>query len=332
MANMARLRTAVIGVGYMGKFHAEKLAACTEAELVALADRDAARAREIAAALGCAAVADFRELLGRIDAACVAVPTALHREVVGACLEAGVHVLVEKPLARSLEEADALLERARTRNLVLQVGHLERFNPAFRALAARPARPLFIDIERLSAFKPRGADVDVVLDLMIHDLDLVLALARAPVAAVSASGFRVLTGAIDIANAQIEFADGCVASLAASRVSQSAVRKFRVFWRDLYVSADLQGHRLRYVRRRGAGGASGVEGSPASIADGSIEETEERFEQTDALRAQAEAFVRAAKERAAPQVTGEEGRRALALALRVSELVRERLARHEALQ
>ncbi|MGH8704457.1 MAG: Gfo/Idh/MocA family protein, partial [Burkholderiales bacterium] len=289
---------------------------------------DAARAREVAAGLGCAPLTDFRELLGRIDAACVAVPTAAHREVVGACLEAGVHVLVEKPLARSLGEADALLERARAKSLVLQVGHLERFNPAFQALAGRSGRPLFIDIERLSAFKPRGTDVDVVLDLMIHDLDLVLALARAPVEGVSACGFRVLTGAIDIANARIEFADGCVASVSASRVSQSPVRKLRVFHQDLYVSADLQGHKLRYVRRGGAGGASGVEGPPAQSGGGGIEETEERFERTDALRVQAEAFVRAVRERAAPQVSGEQGRRALALALQVSELVQARLERH----
>ncbi len=313
---MEKLRTAVVGVGYMGRFHAEKLAACADADLVAVADADAGRAREVATALGCAALADFRELLGRIDAACVAVPTAAHREVVGACLEAGVHVLVEKPLARSLEEADALLERARARSLVLQVGHLERFNPAFQALAGRSGRPLFIDIERLSAFKPRGTDVDVVLDLMIHDLDLVLALARAPVAGVSACGFRVLTGAIDIANARIEFADGCVASVSASRVSQSPVRKLRVFHQDLYVSADLQGHRLRYVRKAGGG----------------IEESEQRFERTDALAVQAEAFVRAVRERAALQVSGEQGRRALALALQVAELVNERLQRHSLTQ
>jgi predicted dehydrogenase len=298
----------------MGRFHAQKLAACAGAELVAVVDSDASRARAIAADLGCAAETDYRRMLGAIEAAAVAVPTEKHYEVVRACLEAGVNVLVEKPLARSVREADELLELARAKKMVLQVGHLERFNPAFRALAADAERPLFIDIERLAPFTPRGSDVDVVLDLMIHDLDLVLALASAPVEQVSACGFRVLTDAIDIANARIEFADGCVASVSASRVSQSPVRKLRVIRTNEYVSADLQGHRLRYVRMGEAG----------------IVETERSFERTDALRLQAEAFVRAVRERDAPAVGGDEGRRALELALTVSELVQARLARYGA--
>jgi len=305
------LRAAAIGVGYMGRFHAQKLAASYAADLIAVVDADAARAREVAAELDCAAETDFQRLLARVDVACVAVPTERHHAVVGACLEAGVHVLVEKPLARTVAEADDLLARASARNLVLQVGHLERFNPAFRALAAEPGRPLFIDIERLAPFKARGTDVDVVLDLMIHDLDLVLALARAEVETVSACGFRVLTDAIDIANARIEFADGCVASVSASRVSQAPVRKLRVFRHDEYVSADLQGHRLRHVRRK----------------DGGIAETETRFERADALRLQTEAFLRAVREGSAPDVSGAEGRRALDLALRVGALIRERLER-----
>lgn len=310
---MKKLRTAVIGVGYMGKFHAEKLAACAGAELAAVIDADAARAKEIAAASGCAHGTDHRPWLPRIEAACVAVPTERHYEVVRDCLEAGVHVLVEKPIARTLAETDALLELARSKRLVLQVGHLQRFNPAFQALAAQEGRPLFIDIERLAPFKARATDVDVVLDLMIHDLDLVLALAKAPVEQMSACGFRVLTGAIDIANARLEFADGCVASLTASRVSQSPVRKLRVFRHDAYVSADLQGQRLRHVRRGGGG----------------IEETEQAFERADELRAQAEAFVRAVREGGTPLVSGEQGRSALALALEIGELVNQRLQKHE---
>ena len=295
----------------MGRFHAQKLAASYAADLIAVVDADAARAREVASELGCAAETDFRRLLGRVDAVSVAVPTERHHEVVGACLDAGVHVLVEKPLARSVAEADDLLARAAARGLVLQVGHLERFNPAFRALAAEPGRPLFIDIERLAPFKARGTDVDVVLDLMIHDLDLVLALAKAEVEAVSACGFRVLTDAIDIANARIEFADGCVASVSASRVSQAAVRKLRVFRQDLYVSADLQGHRLRHVRRE----------------PGGIRETETRFERADALRLQSDAFLNAVRDGSAPEVSAAEGRRALDLALRVGGLIGARLER-----
>jgi len=310
---MSKTRIAVFGVGYMGNFHAQKFASIADAELVAVADANAGRAAEVAAQLKCAHASDYRALLPRIDAACVAVPTEKHYEVVRACLEAGVHVLVEKPLARTLAEADEMLALARARGKVLQVGHLQRFNPAFEALAAETAKPLFIDIERLAPFKARGTDVDVILDLMIHDLDLALALARAPIEQVSAAGFRVLTGAIDIANARLEFADGAIASLSASRVSQAPVRKLRVFRRDGYVSADLQGQKLRFVRRG---------------SDGGIEQTEQSFERRDELQAQAEAFVRAVRGGAAPEASGEQGRQVLALALQVARLVDERLARH----
>jgi len=300
---MKKPRIAVIGVGYMGKFHAEKFAASPNAELVAVIDADPSRATH---------GTDYKPWLGKIDAAVVAVPTQQHFRVVKDCLEAGVHVLVEKPIATTLEEADGLLELARAKGLILQVGHLQRFNPAFQALVAQGGRPLFIDIERLAPFKARGADVDVVLDLMIHDLDLVLALAKAPIEQVSASGFRVLTDAIDIANARIEFADGSIASVSASRVSQSPVRKLRVFRHDAYVSADLQEQRLRHVRKNGD----------------TIVESEQAFERADELRAQAEAFLQAVRGHSAPLVTGEQGRQALALALQVGRLVEERLARH----
>jgi len=300
-----KLKTAVIGAGYMGRFHAEKFGAISE--LVAVIDADPARATH---------GTDYTPWLSKIDAACVAVPTEHHFRVVKDCLEAGVHVLVEKPLARTLAEADALLELARTRGLMLQVGHLQRFNPAFAALASQGGRPLFIDIERLAPFKARGTDVDVVLDLMIHDLDLVLALARAPLEDVSACGFSVLTEAIDIANARIEFADGCVASVSASRVSQAPVRKLRVFRHEGYVSADLQGQKLRHVRKGASAGAAG------------IEESEQAFPRVDELRAQAEAFLASVRGGSAPVVSGEQGRDALALALRIGELVGERLARH----
>jgi len=305
---MKKIRTAVIGAGYMGKFHAGKLAVSANAELIAVIDADASRATH---------GTDYKPWLGKIDAAVVAVPTEHHHRVARDCLEAGVHVLVEKPISRTLEEADALLALARAKGLVLQVGHLQRFNPAFQALAAQGGRPLFIDIERLAPFKVRGTDVDVVLDLMIHDLDLVLALARAPVEQVSASGFRVLTDAIDIANVRIEFADGCIASVSASRVSQAPVRKLRVFRHDSYVSADLQGQKLRTVRK----------GREGENADG-IVETEQSFERADELRLQAEDFLRAVRERGTPLVSGEQGRQALALALQVGRLVEERLARH----
>lgn len=294
----------------MGRYHAQKLAARSDCKLVAVADIDSARARALAAAHGCAAFVDYREVLGLAEAAVISVPTERHREVAGACLEAGLHVLVEKPLAVDLPESRELISRANQKNLVLQVGHVERYNAAFRALAARMQRPLFIEAERLSGFKMRGADVDVVLDLMIHDIDLALALAKGQATGVSACGFRVLTGDIDIANARIEFSDGCVANLSASRVSQAPVRKLRVFQADMYVSADLQAGKLRYVRQTG----------------GAIEEIEESHS-GDALAAQAEAFVDAIQHKNRVPVDGEGGARALELALEVGRLVRERLKR-----
>jgi predicted dehydrogenase len=308
---MKRLKTAVIGAGYMGRLHAQKLAARADVQLCGVADIERSRAQALGAALGCAAHGDWKAALAGVEAAVVAVPTARHTEVVGACLEAGLHVLVEKPIAGTLEDAAKLVSLAERRGVVLQVGHVERFNAAFGAMAARMDRSLLIDAERLSGFRGRGADVDVVLDLMIHDLDLALALGRAEVEQVSACGFRVLTRDIDIANARIEFANGCVANLSASRVSQSPVRKLRVFQPDLYVSADLQAGRLRYVRQ----------------VAGEIDEVEERYEGGDALAAQAAAFVGAVRGEQSVAVSGEHGRRALELALTVGRLIRDRLQR-----
>lgn len=295
----------------MGRYHAEKLAARSDCKLVAVADLDAARAQALAGRHGCPAFADYRKAIAAADAAVVSVPTERHHEVAGACLEAGLHVLVEKPIAVDLAQSESLVSLARSNNLVLQVGHVERYNAAFRALAGRMQRPVFIEAERLSGFKQRGADVDVVLDLMIHDLDLSLALAKGEVADVSACGFRVLTRDIDIANARIEFSDGCVANLSASRVSQAPVRKLRVFQTDLYVSADLQAGKLRYVKQAG----------------GTIEEQEESHAGGDALATQAQAFVTSILEKRPTGVDGESGRKALKLALEVGRLVRERLKR-----
>ena len=295
------MKLAVIGAGHMGRFHAEKFSRLPGVELAAVVDREAARAT----------VSDYRTVIGKIDAAVVAVPTDLHHEVARACLERGLHVLVEKPLAATLAEADDLVDLAAKKNLVLQVGHVQRYSSAFRALAARVDRPLYIDAERLAGFKQRGAEVDVILDLMIHDLDLALSLARVEVSAVSACGFRVLTSDIDIASARVEFANGCVADLSSSRVSQAVVRKFRVFQPGLYASADLQGGKLRYVRQ----------------SEGAIQETEETHAGGDALEAQAQAFLEAVQKRNPPAVDGVEGRRVLKLALDIGRLVRERLAR-----
>jgi len=289
----------------MGRYHAQKLPRLPGVELAAVVDADLARAQ----ALGVAAFTDYRAIFGKADAAVIAVPTDRHYEIARDCLQHGLHLLIEKPIATSLAQADELIALAESRKLVLQSGHVERYNRAFDALTARMDRPVFIEAERLAGFKVRGADVDVVLDLMIHDLDLATALARAEPVAVSACGFRVLTRDIDIANARIEFANGCVANLSASRVSQASVRKLRVFQPGVYVSADLQAGKLRYVRE----------------AAGAIAETEETYEGGDALAEQAAAFAAAVAGRERVRIDGREGRRALELALTVGRLVRERL-------
>lgn len=317
MANK-KLRAAVVGVGYLGQFHAEKLAAAPGVELVAVVDADAARARSVAAKFGCAAHDDPRSLAGAVDLVSIAVPTPRHRDVALPFLEAGVHVLVEKPIATTLAEADALIAAAKKGGALLAVGHLQRFNPAFRALFASLGKPLYIECERLAGFKQRGIDVDVVLDLMIHDLDLVLSMAKSELAQVSACGFHVLTDSIDLASVRLEFADGCVANLSASRVSQQPVRKLRVFQADGYASADLQAGRLRIVRRDAKGGG--------------IAEDESSYDDRDELRAEILNFVDAARGGRPPLVGGEDGRKALALALEVGRLVRARLERFKAVQ
>jgi predicted dehydrogenase len=285
----------------MGRYHAEKFSRLPGVELAAVVDPDPSRAK----------ITDYRTILDRVEAAVIAVPTDRHHEVAKAFLERGVHVLVEKPLAATLEEADDLVNLAAKKKAVLQVGHVQRYSNAFKALAKRVDKALYIDAERLAGFKQRGAEVDVILDLMIHDLDLACSLARSEVTEVSACGFRVLTKDIDIATARIEFANGCVADLSASRVSQSVVRKFRVFEPGLYASADLQAGKLRYVRQE----------------SGEIRETEEMHSGGDALAAQAESFMLAVTKNHPVPVDGAEGRRVLKLALEIGRLVRERLAR-----
>src|SRR5688500_11032104 len=306
------LRAGVIGVGSLGRYHAQKYAALDGIELAGVADLDASRARAVAAEIGCRAVADCRDLLSGLDIASVVVPTESHHEVARACLEAGVHVLVEKPISRTLQEADALIALAARRGLTLAVGHLERFNPAFVDLYGMLDRPFFMEAERLGGFKGRATDVDVVLDLMIHDIDLMLAMMPSKVASVSACGFQVLTDHVDIANARFEFEDGAVADLSASRVSRSPVRKLRVFGTNFYGSADLQLPELRVERRPGADGPEG---------------TARTYEKPDARKTEIEAFVAAVRGEPARIVSGAEGRDALALALAVNDGIVGRLER-----
>ena len=303
LAGGPRLRTAVIGVGYLGRFHAEKYAANPAAELVAVADVDPARARAVAAALGVEAVTDYRALAGRIDCASVAVPTQLHHAVACDLLDAGVDVLVEKPLTMTVDEGKALLELAVRRGRVLQVGHLERFNPAIRALDGIVREPRFIECHRLAPFTERGTDVDVVLDLMIHDLDVILSMMPSPLRSVEAVGAPVLTNSVDIANARLRFANGGIANVTASRVSLKRERKLRIFQPDAYLSVDYGERRVLICRRE-----PGPDGLPAL----SLEERE--VPEADALGSEIDAFLSAVRERETPPVTGWDGLRALEVA------------------
>ena len=306
------LNAGVIGVGSLGRYHAQKYAALPGVVLQGVADIDPARAQTASRETVCRAFTDYRALLPDLDLVSVVVPTESHFEVASACLEAGVHVLVEKPITRTLEEADALIALAERRGRVLAVGHLERFNPAFAELSGMLDRPFFMEAERLGGFKGRGTDVDVVLDLMIHDLDLMLAVMPSKVVSVSACGFRVLTDHVDIANARFEFADGAVADLSASRVSRTPVRKLRVFGTNFYASADLQLPELRVERAPGPNGSS-------SIA--------QTYDKPDALLTEIEAFVSAVQGGPARIVSGPAGRDALALALQVNDGIHARLER-----
>jgi predicted dehydrogenase len=309
---MMPLRCAVIGAGYLGRFHAQKYATLAGCTLAGVADPEPAARARIAAELGAPVVADHRELLGGVDAVSVATPTTLHHAVARDFLEAGAHVLVEKPITVTAAEARELIRIAAAHGRVLQVGHLERFNPVIVAVAGELSRPRFIESNRLAPFKARGTDVSVVLDLMIHDIDLIEHIVQSPIASIDAIGAPVFTDEIDIANARIRFESGCVADVTASRISMKSERKLRVFQADSYLSIDLQQKLLTLVRR------------PAVIEAGampSVAVEERSFEQGDALLAEIESFVAAIRSGGRPVVSGEDGLRALETATRIAELV-----------
>jgi len=312
---MQKVRTAVIGVGYLGRFHAQKYAALPSAELVAVVDASEENRAKVAAETGCRAAADYREILGAVDAVSIATPTPLHYPIAKECLEHGVHVLVEKPITTTLDEARDLVATAARRGRVLQVGHLERFNAAILALAGTLRTPRFIESHRLAPFKERGTDVNVVLDLMIHDIDLIQSLVGAPIESIDAVGSSVFSAGLDIANARIRYANGCVANTTASRVSMKMERKLRLFQDDAYISIDLQQKVLTIVRKP-------PEGAAATPGQVSIEER--TYEQGDALKFEIEAFLRSIREGRPPVVSGEDGLRALETAIRITELVQGR--------
>jgi predicted dehydrogenase len=309
---MKRVRTAVIGVGYLGRFHAQKYAALPDSELVAVVDADPEARARVAGELGCRAVADYRELLDDVEAVSIATPTPLHFPIAGDCLEHGIHVLVEKPITETPEQARELVALAARRERVLQVGHLERFNAAILALEGTLGTPRFVESHRLAQFKERGTDVNVVLDLMIHDIDLIQSLVGAPIESIDAVGTSVFSAGLDIANARIRYANGCVANTTASRVSMKAERKLRLFQDDAYISIDLQQKVLTIVRKPPAG---------AAAAPGQVVIEERSYDQGDALRMEIEAFLNSIREGLPPVVGGEDGLRALETAIRITDMV-----------
>jgi predicted dehydrogenase len=308
-----KIKTAVIGVGHLGKAHARIYHSIEEADLVAVCDTNEANGRAIAETYGTKFTADFRDLLGEVEAVSVATPTINHHEVTCACLEAGISVLVEKPISRTLEEADEMIQLAEAKGAVLQVGHIERFNPAFQALQQQLTNPKFFEAHRMGIFTLRSLDIDVVMDLMVHELDIISALVKSEVVKIEAVGIPILTQKIDLANARLEFANGCIANITASRVAGERLRKLRVFQPNEYYSLDYAEQQVgmfKLIPPKAAGSL------PEIVAQG-LEVTKR-----EPLLAEIESFVASVRTQSTPVVTGAEGRRALALATEVLDKIK----------
>lgn len=310
VTKQGKIPVGVVGVGYAGRYHAEKYAASDKATLVGVADVDRSRAEDVGGRLKAAAMTDYRELFDRVRCVSIAVPTRLHFEVARDFLCAGIDVLVEKPMTATLEEGRRLVALAREQGRLLQVGHLERFNPAIRRLEGVILEPKFVECHRLAPFVERGTDVDVVLDLMIHDIDIISSLVRSEVRRVDAVGVAVLTDKPDIANARITFANGCIANVTSSRVSMKRERKIRFFQVDGYISIDYDRRRAQIYRKpeKGAGWLD-IRSETVEIKDG------------DALADEIDSFLVSVRTRETPLVSGEEGLRALEIASMISSQI-----------
>lgn len=308
-----RIKTAVIGVGHLGREHARVLASLKTSELVAVCDTNEAAGQAIAERFGVRFVRDFRDLLDGVEAVSIATPTINHHETACACLAAGLHVLVEKPIARTIEEADEMIRLAGERGLTLQVGHIERFNPAFRALQAQLSRPRFFEAHRMGIFTPRSLDIDVVMDLMVHELDIISSLVNQEVVKLEAVGIPILTPKIDLANARLEFADGCIANITASRVSGERLRKLRVFQPHEYYSLDYAEQQVMVCRLVPSASPEAL----PNIVAGGLE-----IVKREPLAAELESFLEAVAGQTEPLVTGADGRRALKLAIDVLDKIK----------
>jgi predicted dehydrogenase len=303
-----KLKVGVVGVGYFGQFHAEKYAKIKEVELVGVVDVDASRAREVAKRYRTQPFEHHADLFNKIQAVSIAVPTPFHYSVTKDFFLQGIDVLLEKPISNTIEEADRLIGLAESRDLIFQLGHLERFNGALSGLEGRVRHPWFIESHRLGPFSGRGAEVDVVLDLMVHDIDIILSLVNSKVKQLQAAGIPILTQYPDMANAHIEFENGCAASLTASRVSKEKIRKTRIFQPDGILSIDYLSQKLFLSKK---GGAVGEEKIPEMVTE------EIPVQKTDLLEAEIRSFLQSVRNRKNARVSGLDGKRALALALQI---------------
>lgn len=310
MPLIKKIRTAVIGVGYLGQFHAEKYAQLPNSKLVGVVDNSPDRAREIGEKLGVPYFTDYRELLDKVEAVSIVVPTQYHFEVARAFLEKGAHVLIEKPITTTVKEAETLIATAKEHKTIFQVGHLERFNPVVVALREHLTNPRFIDSVRIAPFKPRGTDVNVVLDLMIHDIDIIQHIVGSTVKQINSIGAPVFTDEEDIANARIQFENGCVANVTASRISLKSERRMRIFQPDSYVTVDFQNKKVAVFKK-----------GPGEMFPGvpNVQMEEKELEPGDALKEEIVSFLECVTTGHQPVVTGEDGKRALETAILISK-------------
>ncbi len=317
---MNRIKVGVIGVGYLGQFHAKKYANMDNVDLVGVVDADREKVEQVARDCSTTAYSDYRDLFGKIDAASIVVPTPSHHEIATACLSQDIDLLIEKPITTTLSEADHLIELAESKRLILQVGHLERFNPAIQALKNILSVPMFIESHRLrSPLVERGIDVDVVLDLMIHDIDIILSIVPSNLKEIHAVGVPVVSPSIDIANARLHFENGCVANITASRISGKQLRKIRIFQENAYFSVDCVHRNIAIARKVGEG---------ITFDYPRLETEELQFAECDPLEEELAAFIHSVEKRMPPVVSGRDGRKALEVALMITGQITEKLNSH----
>lgn len=311
------IKCAVVGVGYLGRFHAQKINQLPNASLIGVCDVHEATAHAVATELNTQAFTDYTSMFDKVDAVCIAATTNQHFQIAYDCLAKGLHVLIEKPITETIEQAQILIDLAKDNHCKLQVGHLERFNSARLALEEHLNQPLFIESHRLAPFNPRGTDVNVILDLMIHDIDIIQTIVCSPVKNIDAQGTPILTKSVDIANARITFESGCVANVTASRISFKSERKTRIFQPDSYISIDYQNKQFAVFEK---GQGEMFPGIPEIVRHQSV------FEKGDALLKEIESFIECIQSDTTPLVTGEEGRAALETAQHISNTIQTNLA------